>query len=116
MWQDKNADIKIKLNKLPDRQVRKRRGRKREREREGADDKVLIVSNFYAFDPRERQYFLCQLMANESKRSRETATKQRKRERKSGERGTTSKCCVKIIKLFILMATQRLNLDGQSGV
>lgn len=83
MWQDKNADIKIKLNKLPDRQVRKRRGRKREREIEGADDKVLIVSNFYAFDPRERQYFLCQLMANESKRSRETATKQRQRE---GER------------------------------
>lgn len=38
MWQDKNADIKIKLNKLPDRQVgesmRKRETEKGERKRE----------------------------------------------------------------------------------
>lgn len=82
MWQDKNADIKIKLNKLPDRQVEEKWEKERERKR--ADDKVLIVSNFYAFDPREWQYFLCQLMANESKRSRETETKKRE-EMREGE-------------------------------
>lgn len=43
-------------------------------------DKVLIVNNFYAFDPREWQYFLRQLMANESRRSSE---RKRKRGRKS---------------------------------
>lgn len=69
MWQDKRADIKIKLNKLQEGQRKREKEWERGRQRPGAHDKVLIVNNFYAFDPREWQYFLRQLIANESKRS-----------------------------------------------